>query len=392
MPPLKKTLGSPADGEDRFFIREKIIKNIRKEINNKENLLLSAPRRIGKTSILQYLCKNPQENQIIKYIITQGVHNEQEYFKLLFNAILEDKKIVEKYFKIAKNSVKNYIQNLTFIDLKGKIELSQDEHIDYYQECKLLLENIDEQKQIIIFVDEFPDTIHNIAKNSEQEAILFLQKNRELRQKYSLQFVYTGSTGLSNIVERLNKLDLINDIMTIKVPPLSKKEASELISCLVSGFQEESPDFHLSSEVIDYINYKVTWLIPYYLQIIIYEIHEYYDEHKEKIDTTKIDEILHNITNSQSSHSTYFANWKTRLMTSLKGDEYKFAVDVLNHISKENTISYSTFYDKSEQYNIDDDKYILKVLIHDGYISEDNQEYGFNSFLLKQWWFKNVAL
>ena len=38
-------------------------------------------------------------------------------------------------------------------------------------------------------------------------------------------------------------------------------------------------------------------------------------------------------------------------------------------------------------------KYVLEVLTFDGYISYDDEvnAYGFNSHLLRQWWYINVA-
>jgi len=55
----------------------------------------------------------------------------------------------------------------------------------------------------VLMVDEFPQTIENIVRNSnEQAAIQFLQSNREIRQNPALsqhlQFIYTGSIGLEN--------------------------------------------------------------------------------------------------------------------------------------------------------------------------------------------------
>ena len=89
--PLKSSIGQPAEGEDKFFPRDAIVRKIFRKLDGGENLLLSAPRRIGKSSILKHMEENPQENQIIKYIAIQSIDSQEEFFKKLYNELIEDK-------------------------------------------------------------------------------------------------------------------------------------------------------------------------------------------------------------------------------------------------------------------------------------------------------------
>ena len=47
--PLKSSLGQPAEGERKYFHRPAVVKKIQRQLNNNEHLLISAPRRIGKS-------------------------------------------------------------------------------------------------------------------------------------------------------------------------------------------------------------------------------------------------------------------------------------------------------------------------------------------------------
>jgi hypothetical protein len=396
--PLRSSLGQPAEGEDKFFQRDTIVKKIFRQLDNGENLLLSAPRRIGKSSILKYIQQHPKADQIIKYIIVQSVTSEEEFFKKLYNELLNDKEIfagVRGYFTRSTAAVQKYASRITgFSVLDGSVEVGQHETINYYEECIKLIQSFETEKKIIIFIDEFPDTINNMLEKSEELALNFLQKNRDLRMQFSgknLQFVYTGSTGLKNVVRKLNKLDLVNDIATIQILPFSEKEANELIQRLILGFQEENEEFQLLEGTTEYIIDKIRWRLPYYIQIIIEELFDYFEENLNAIDNTTVDFVLSEIVKSNSKHSDYFENWKGRLKTAFKNNDYEFAIDVLNFIAKNDSIEYAVFIDLAIKHGIEDHKYILDVLEHDGYISEDNKTYGFNSILLKEWWFINVA-
>ena len=96
----------------------------------------------------------------------------------------------------------------------------------------------------------------NLIKISPDEAIHFLQLNRNLRQIHSevnLQFVYTGSIGLGNVVKKLGQLDLINDLTRVEIPPLTKPEALMLIDRLVLGLHEEGIDIEPKAKTKNYL-------------------------------------------------------------------------------------------------------------------------------------------
>jgi hypothetical protein len=396
--PLHSSLGAPAEGPNKFFLRDKIVKKIHRRLSLGENLLLSAPRRIGKSSILKHIKQNPQADQIILYIAVMSVDSSEEFFKKLFNELIKNEQIfagLKGYFTRASNTLKKYASRISGFSIAGKVTVDSQERINYYHECQQLFEVfVGQSKKIIVFIDELPDALTNIAVKDKTLAIRFLQQNRDLRMDYShtgLQFIYTGSTGLKNIVKKLDKLDLVNDLADIKVPPLSKDEAKTLLLRLTLGFKQHNSDFDISDTVIDYILDKITWRLPYYMQIIAHELFEYFDEQEQTIETTTVDFILSEIVKSKSSHADYFENWKRRLKAPLEAKEYDFVIEILNYIAVNDHIEYAVFHDLAVKNSILDARYILDVLEHDGYISEQNTLYGFNSFLLKEWWYINVA-
>jgi hypothetical protein len=327
-----------------------------------------------------------------------SVDSSEEFFKKLFNELIKNEAIfsgIKGYLTRGTNTLRKYVSRISGFSVTGDITVNSSESIDYYNECHRLFEALSQtDKNIVVFIDELPDTLSNILENDKKLAKRFLQQNRDLRMDFSkanLQFVYTGSTGLKNIVKKLDKLDLVNDLVDIKIPPLDKDEAKELIQRLTLGFKQDLPAFELNETVIDYILDKITWRLPYYMQIITSELFDHFEDHEQPITEVIVDLILAEIVQSKSSHSDYFENWKRRLKSGLQNQEYNFAIEVLNHIAKNDHIEYAVFHDMAVKHAVADDKYVLDVLVHDGYISEENKNYGFNSFLLKEWWYINVA-
>jgi hypothetical protein len=395
--PLMISTGRAADGKDKYFERPNIENRIWSKIKQKEHLLLAAPRRTGKSSILKNLERNPQGNYLVKYKAVQSVDSTNEYFKQLYKMLLEDNSIFgfcDSYFKKAKGAVKSFISRVRGLSTEG-IEIDPNEHVDYYLECEHLLKALPKEfDTILLLIDEFPDVVRNISNLDPIEAIRFLQLNRDLRQGFNhanLQFVYTGSIGLGNVVSRLNRPDLINDIINIEVPPLEKKEAKEFISRLVLGLKEDNDQFEIHDDAKDCILNKESWLIPYYIQIIVEELFDLFGTDKV-ITTDSIDRAIDKIIRDKYKYPDYFYNWKTRLHQAFDKEEYSCSLEILNYISTNGAIDYDTLYNISVKHGIPELKAITNILEYDWYINKNaHREYRFNSIILKEWWCINVA-
>ena len=89
-------------------------------------------------------------------------------------------------------------------------------------------------------IDEFPQTIQNILDSKGlDEARNFIQLNRELRHQKELEdkvsFIYTGSTSLFPMIEKITSLKAVNDLKIIEVEPLSTEEAKDFLTKLMSN-------------------------------------------------------------------------------------------------------------------------------------------------------------
>jgi len=77
---MKIVIGQATRGED-FFPRPKITNEIWAKLEAGSNVLLVAPRRIGKSSILFDLLDNPKEGYIVIYYTSESVNNHNEFYK-----------------------------------------------------------------------------------------------------------------------------------------------------------------------------------------------------------------------------------------------------------------------------------------------------------------------
>ncbi|NKB75657.1 MAG: AAA family ATPase [Gammaproteobacteria bacterium] len=397
---LRSTIGPPAEGTKRFLKRPNVIRKIRRKLKDGNHLLLSAPRRIGKTSLLKFLLNNPQEDQIVKYMIVQSVSSQNEFFKQLLNELINDEQIysgLERFINHASKSLKGYISRVKRIELTGSVVFSDDEQINYYESVNDILNALDDEgKNIIILVDEFPDALTNIYENDPREGIQFLQRHREMRDLHNqsrIQFVYTGSTGLKHVVQKIGDIDLPNNLQEVYVPPLDHEEAHQLVRSLTRGKQEDIASFDIQPTVVDYLLERITWKLPYYIQIIVEKLFDEFETEPHPIGKEEVDYALAALVRSGSEYADYFQHWKSRLAKAFKGNDYRLAIDILNLTARNGEISYPAYFNLEQKHKIADKNYVLNVLRYDGYLApqDDNEKlFGFNSILLREWWSINV--
>ena len=172
MKPLIISTGKAADGEDKYFERKNIETKIWSKVKKHENLLLAAPRRTGKSSILKYLQRVPQQGYIVKYISVQSVDSINEYFKKIYTTLLDDDNIFnfyKKYFQKTKGMLRIFASKIRGISTKG-IEIDPEKRVEYYSECINLLKTLPNDFGTILFlIDEFPDAVRNISIDDKKK-------------------------------------------------------------------------------------------------------------------------------------------------------------------------------------------------------------------------------
>ena len=398
MQPLKPTIGQPATGREHYFDRPQISQQIRRSLERGGNLLISAPRRIGKSSLIKHLLTQAAANEIIIYISVQSATHSNEFFEKLFKELIKNNTVfagMNGFTQRASAGLKIIISRVRNITLEGGLEIDKTANIDYYTELQTLIKALTEKK-VILLLDEFPDAVSNMIRRDQQLAIEFLLQMRELRQISSdlgLQFILTGSSGLANVVSQLGENDLINDLEEISVAPYTEQEASVFIQRLVLGYQiHYSSDFQINDNTLAYILEKINWRLPYYLQIMIKSLFEAFENTQVIAEPATVDKVLAAMLTAQSEYYGYFQYWYQRLQDNLDNASYQAAIEMLNQLACDKVSSLAQL--KSLPFATKPElpvKQILNILVHDGYISQHQQQYGFNSFLLKQWWVEHVA-
>ncbi|HEY0067788.1 MAG TPA: hypothetical protein VGB46_10510 [Flavisolibacter sp.] len=266
--------------------------------------------------------------------------------------------------------------------------------VNYYEELSNFLAGFElEDSSLVLLIDEFPQTILNIIQHNKGDqgtAIQFLQSNRELRLDPDIspkvRFIYTGSIGLNHTVASINASAFINDLNSMEVGPLTSEEARLFVRELL-----EERDITIDEDAVLYLLLKIEWLIPFHIQLIVQELIDMVYKTKS-VNKDNIDAAFDNIISIR--HQNHFDHYYSRLRIQFKGNEFKFADELLQKLAGSGTLTKAQAFDLAVGHKVDDScRRILDILMYDGYINNigDPGTIRFNSPIVRMWWQKFIC-
>jgi len=388
-------VGQIASKED-FYKRDREVGAIKKVLAAGANIQLSAPRRVGKSSILYHLKDTPSAGYFFIYIEVESARNIRDFYRKIIqeifrSGVLTTRKVIWEQFKAGTNRFFARLKGFKVVE--AGIEFHESDEVDYEQELLNFLLGIDlGENRLILMIDEFPEVILNIIedhKGDTNEAKAFLQSNRELRNHPGLlkrvQFIYTGSNSLNVTVSSFGSSSMINDLNAIPIEPLRPENSKDLITQVLTTY-----GYSIANEQLEYILSKVQWHIPFYFQLVMQEIMRQI-EPQTPITTAVIDSSITQVTDRRNDH--LFEHYVSRLKRLYKGDNLEFVSLFLNKLavagemSKDGVVNLA--HGLVDEVNA---RQILSSLLYDGYITEVRNKtniYEFNSPFLKTWWYNH---
>lgn len=390
---MKNIIGIPARGNS-FYPRKKEIEKVFRSISAGNNLQIAAPRRVGKSSILYHFQDNPQDGYSFIYVDVEPVISKNDFYKAIYIELLKSEHLAKttQLIEQLRTASNRFLQRLSGINvLEGSIELDEAKEMNYEDQFFNFMHGVDlKDIKIVMMIDEFPEVILNIVhknKGDYAEAIEFLQSNRAMRNNKDIngkiQFIYTGSNSLNITVAKFDSTSLINDLQSISVDPLSEPEARDLIRKVLATYERSITDY-----VIDHLLEKIEWLLPFYIQLVIYELISLIDAKAEISDPKLIETAFEKILEQRNQN--YFDHYISRLRRLFKDTEHDFVRKVLSEVAQKSSLNITDLTNIAVDYGCEKDlKRYIQALMYDGYINEvEKNIYAFNSPVLKLWWLK----
>lgn len=225
--------------------------------------------------------------------------------------------------------------------------------------------------------------ILNKSEDGIEKVTYILNWLRSLRQveKTKIRWLFCGSVGLRNFASSKNLSYTINDLTEFTLDELDRKEAAGLLFEL-----GKSEEIEMNDEIINYVLDRLSWNIPYFIQVIFSKLAEDYDG---ALTYDTVDAAYKKLCSEN-----YLSTWSERL------GEYQEYELPARHILKllstqpagvERNILLDRLMTGQEPSNVEKVDLalskILEMLENDGYIMKNGALRTFRSPLLRDYWF-----
>lgn len=396
-------VGSPARGSD-FWFRVDFINNLWESIE-KHNVLLIAPRRIGKTSVMYRMLDFPLNDWLVIHLNVEDIKTPGDFFITLVDSIREHqpaffKDTVVKGWDLLKGMISG-IERVEAYEFKIQLRKRENLKENWEQRVTQLIERIiHSNKQILFIIDELPDMLNSMHEHSDTDYLSFLHWFRKIRERSlnaQVRWLIGGSVNLIAVLDKKGSVKLVNDLKPEALKPFTQREVSDFVTAM---FEKEKVAY--DPAVIKKMAELLGSPIPYFLQMLSQELCRAWKRHPtERITAETVIEVFNKTLLGEMARDK-LQHYRSRIDIHYAPEEREAACRLLNKlaISTHGLTQRALFalYSQVEEKKATPRKgpallqAFHRLLLHlqsDFYIEETSEgQFDFASRLIKTWWKK----
>ncbi len=386
--------GAMADGSS-FYDREDAVNKIWELLQNKNNILLRAPRRFGKTSLLNHITKHPCKRWQVCFVDLEGGDSAEKFVekilaamfgKVSFNSFLPDHLAGQDIYK------KTATEQLDI--LRNERQTIKKDWKKYAKDLYNRMENSSEDIRFLFIMDEVSFLIEDMLTQKDNAKALvdeFMTWFGEARKHYKqIQFILSGSDHLPSFLNAIGINNRLDDLKEAHLDLFEPQIAKEFIFLVLAGQK-----ITVSVREIDLILEMMGKPIPYFLHLFLDIISRTCKE-KKILSCDDIISIYHNhllgsdskryfesITKQIERYNRYCENPRNAagaksILDRLAVSTNSAPIHELKYIWQETTG------------NMDQFESIFSIMQDDFYLAVDiNRDVFIDSKLIKDWWLKH---
>jgi AAA+ ATPase superfamily predicted ATPase len=400
---VNNLVGPPVRLDD-FYGRDAFVELVWEKLSV-GNVLLAAPRRFGKTSVMYRLIDRPRDGYTFVHADLEHMAQPAELITVL--AVQLARATDSRLAKIAQSlsyfpqalwsGVRSTIDEVELV--KVKLKLREELRPSWQESGEELFKKIAGLQTPVVFVlDEFPMMIDRMARSEahREEAKTLLHWLRTIRQSPDLRnvrFLIAGSIGIGRVLNELGEINAINDFEQVRLEPFTQKVATSFIGELAKT-KTIILDNPIKQQMLDLIGAPV----PYFIQVIFSEAAKQHRLDGEPLTPERVTQVYHEKVLGVDC-KTYFDHYYSRLRDFYDPLEEKAVKRILRELA---TVGFLTrdacfqFYKEkmAERADVEEFNLMMSDLENDFYVRYDftTRRYEFACKLLRDWWLRHYGM
>lgn len=404
---LKKAGGNWVDG-DRFFDRDVELEALTERVQDGTHTLLTAQRRMGKTSLVRELLSRLKSEGCFETIFV-----DLEGARTPADAIAEIG-VRSKSVQGVQHKLKSWLANtfqgvvdrvdtLSVSEVQVKLRAGIDAGNWQQKGDEVFAALAENDQPVVLAIDELPILVNRLLKGDDyritperrqavDEFLSWLRKNgQEHRGRICL--ILSGSVGLEPILQQAGLSAHANIFSPFDLKPWDEETASACLAALAGTYGIDLP-LAVRQEMCR----RLRCQIPHHVQQFFDNLYE----HLRRADRDRREASLEDVDHVYTTEmlgvrgQMDLEHYESRLRMVLGDKGYLVALDILTEAAVSDGLLYSDAINQYYEYfqaeaapvSIKD---ILSVLEHDGYLARQGDNYRFVSGLLEAWWYARHA-
>ncbi len=351
-----------------------------------DNILLLAPRRVGKTSLLRRLEQTAEQHQQRGlYISVSDRTREIDFVLRLYHAIAQSEG-GSRAVRAALRRVQARLPRLKKIEFANFITAEfAEQTAEAWQVLAdaLMIALRTTEHRWLLLLDEFPLFVLALLRCSRERARVFLNWFRDVRiddgAGLSVRWIVAGSIGLDTVTKRQRLGDTINDFAVVPLGAFSRDVADQFL-CRLGDSHRLNLVPHVRASILD----RIEWLIPYHIQLLFAALLDLGRSEPSVDDIHRCYQQL-----LVPAFKSCFDWWVQRLPDELGVADAEHARALLEIVAAAPSgVSSATLKQVLHERNVDeaDQRFLLDALENDGYIMANDHRFVFRSPLLRDYW------
>ena len=396
---MRNITGQAVIGED-LYGRESELELLWEKLEQGEHVLMLAPRRVGKTSLMLELRREPRENWDVFYVDVEGAEDSADCLAAIVAALAKNPEYrwgIEK-IPFAKTVADTLKSAFSFSEIsvsieKLRIELKGAIGRDWKRTADQLLDRLeslpDPGRNLLIILDEFPILVSRMLKapGGKHDVEMLLSGLRRWRQspqaRGKVRTLIGGSIGLGGVLRRVALSGLINDLAPFHLDSWNRDVAVKFLKKLGDSY-----DFRLDERGVSRILDLLSDPVPYHLQLFFSTLRQSCNGDPSRVSESAIERCFTERL-AGSGGTPHLDHYAARLEIMLDADEREAARDILDHACRRRDGARISDIEEPARRG---EGVFLSALLNlesDGYVRLEGSYVCFRSNLLREWWRKN---
>ena len=389
---MRSSTGRWVSGEN-FFDRHRELRVLETLVQDRNHVLVTGQRRMGKTSVLRELGRRLEsKGWVFLFADIEGAKCSEDAIAAIARAIHPVRSIASRFAIGMQRWLGDNIEEISALEFAVKIRAGLNAGSWQRQGEQLLRICAAHDRPVLLVIDELPIFLKRMLRDADgyksvDEFLSWLRGVLQNISNDSLVVIVSGSIGLAPLVKRLGISDRVNYFYPFRLGPWDR---SDSIACfrrlaISCGVQ-------FDEGVADAVYERLGIGIPHHVQSFFARLRDFAAmRDRDSVAVEDVDDVYRNELLGPSGQ-TDLIHYETRLKEGLEEPGYTIAAQILAESATQDIFSpearqcleqmYARVMDDASGYIAD----AIEVLVHDGYLEAGDGGYRFPSRLLKDWW------